>query len=350
MDSARQMVRGAEPVNLTRRGVGLSALALSVLRSTPLLAQVPAQGEPLPSWNDGPARRAILRLVAEVTQPGPGFVPPPERIAVFDNDGTLWVEQPLYVEAVFALERAKALAEADPALQSKPVFKALVENDRQAIAAFTDKDLIELAFATHANMTTDAFDRVAKDWFAKAHHPRFGRLYRELVYQPQLELLAYLRANGFKTFIVSGGGVDFMRAYAEGAYGIPPEQVIGSSAKTRFEMQASGPVLLKQGEIDSVDDGPGKPENIELHIGRKPLLAFGNSDGDLQMLQYTAGGSRANLELLVHHDDAEREYAYDRASRVGKLDKAWDEAVRRGWVVVSMKRDWKTIFPPAGRP
>lgn len=333
-------------MGLSRRGVGLGALALFALRAAPVLAQV----DPLASWNDGPAKQRILRFVAEVTQPGAGFVPPPERIAVFDNDGTLWVEQPMYVEAVFALERAKAMAEADPSLQAKPAFKALVEGDRQAIADFTEKELAELALASHVNMTTDAFDRVAEDWFAKARHPRFGRLYRELLYQPQLELLAYLRVNGFKTFIVSGGGVDFMRAYAEQAYGVPPEQVIGSSAKTRFEMQPSGPALLKLPEIGSIDDGPGKPENIELHIGRRPLLAFGNSDGDLQMLQYAAGGSRPHLELLVHHDDAEREYAYERDSKVGKLDKAWDEAVRRGWVVVSMKRDWKTIFPPAGRP
>ena len=331
-------------MELSRRHLG--ALGLATLAT--LAARVPADAaadDPLPSWNDGPVKQAILGFVARTTTPGPGFVPATERIATFDNDGTLWCEQPIYVEAAFALERARELAKADPALAARPAFKTVVAGDPAAIGALTEKELVELVLATHTNLTDEAFIATVKAWLATARHPRFGRPYTELVYQPQLELLAFLRANGFKTFIVSGGGVDFMRAFAEAAYGVPPEQVIGSSGKTSFQLDGETASLFKLPEIGSVDDGPGKPQNIGLVIGRRPVVAVGNSDGDLPMLQYATGGARPALALLVHHDDAAREYAYDRASKIGTLDKAWDEATRRGWPLISMRRDWKQIFP-----
>jgi phosphoserine phosphatase len=326
----------------TRRLVCTAAVAM-VLALLPGLAF--AQ-DALRSWNDGTAKRAIVTFVTRVTQPGPDFVPSDERVAVFDNDGTLWTEQPMYFEGLFAFDQIKAMAATNPSLREKPPFKAILDGDQKAMAAFTDQDIVTLIAATHSGMTTEVFDATVRAWFASAVHPRFKRPYSSLIYQPQLELLAYLRANGFKTFIVSGGGVEFMRAFAEGAYGIPPEQVIGSSGKTRFEIDNGRAELIKLPDIGSIDDGEAKASNIDLHIGRRPILAFGNSDGDLPMLQYTAGGTRPNLELLVHHDDAAREYAYDRASKVGTLNKAWDEAINRGWVVVSMKDDWKTVFPP----
>lgn len=301
---------------------------------------------PLPSWNDGPARAALLDFVARVTdESGPEYVPPPERIATFDNDGTLWCEQPVYVQAVFALDRARVMAAENPALAEQPAFRAILTNDRDAMARFGESELGELVAATHAGMTPEAFVEIARDWLATAEHPRFHRLYTDCIYQPQLELLAYLRAHGFKTFIVTGGGIDFVRAYGDPAYGIPPQQVVGSSTKTRFEADGDEARLVKLPEVNSIDDKDGKPININLHIGRRPILAFGNSDGDLAMLQYTAAGPGPRLMLLVHHDDADREYAYDRNSPVGRLDLAWDEADRRGWTVVSMKRDWKVIFP-----
>ena len=328
-----------------RRSVG--PLWAAVVYSLALLVTGPARAaDPLPSWNDGPAKKAILDFVAKVTtEGGPDFVPPPERIATFDNDGTLWCEQPVYVQGFFVLDRVKELAARDPGLTDKPPLRAILEGDRDAMARWGEHELGELVAATHAGMTPEQFITVARQWLDTAKHPRFGRLYKECVYQPQLELLAYLRANGFKTFIVSGGGIDFIRAYAEGTYGVPPEQVVGSSNKTRFELRDGRAALIKLPELNSIDNGPGKPININLHIGRRPLLAFGNSDGDLQMLQYTAAGARPRLMLLVHHDDARREYAYDRDSKVGRLDKALDEARRRHWLVVSMKDDWKVIFP-----
>ena len=276
--------------------------------------------DPLPSWNDSPAKRAIEAFVHEVTTPGPRFTPPAARVAVFDNDGTLWAEQPVYFEVAFALDRAKAMAAKDPALLQKPAFEAAASGDPKALAALGQKDVVELMVATHSGMTTDQFAAAAKAWFASAVHPQRHRPYASLVYQPQLELLAYLRANGFSNWIVSGGGVDFMRAFAEAAYGVPPERTIGSNGLTRFEMRGGTPVLVKLPKIGSVDDGPGKPQNIELHIGRRPILAFGNSDGDQQMLEWTAAQAAPNLELLVRHDDAEREWAYDRQSKVGTLD------------------------------
>jgi phosphoglycolate phosphatase-like HAD superfamily hydrolase len=315
------------------------------------LAAVPAapaadEAVSLPSWSDGTAKQAILRFVREVTdQGGSNYVRPAERIAVFDNDGTLWCEQPFYFQGLFVLDRVKALAPKHPEWKEKNPFKAILAGKREALSKSTEHDIAGLLAAAHAGITTDEYAKVAREWLDSARHPRFGRLYKECIYQPQLELLAYLRANGFKTFLVSGGGVDFLRVFAEEVYGIPPEQVVGSSAKTKFEMRAGQPVLVKLPEISNIDDKEGKPVNIHLHIGRRPLLAFGNSDGDLQMLQYTDTGSRPRLMLLLHHDDAEREYAYDRKSHVGRLDKALDETAKRKWTLVSMKNDWKVIFP-----
>ncbi len=301
----------------------------------------------LPSWNDGPARSAILDFVAAVTAEGSAdFVPEPERIATFDNDGTLWVEQPMYVQGVFAFDRLKALAPQHPEWQAEQPFKAALEGDRATLADAGERGLLALVMATHAGMTTDQFAAEVTDWLATAEHPRFQRPYTRLVYQPMVELLDYLRANGFKTFIVSGGGVDFMRPWADGAYGIPPEQVVGSSIKSGFEIEDGKPALKKLPELEFVDDGPGKPEGIHRFIGRRPIAAFGNSDGDLQMLQWTTiGVPGRRFGLIVHHDDAEREYAYDRDSHVGRLDKALDAAPAAGWTVVSMKNDWQQIFP-----
>jgi hypothetical protein len=305
-----------------------------------------AVADPLPSWNEGQAKRAIVDFVQRVTTGGGAdFVSVPERIAVFDNDGTLWIEQPMYVQLAFALDRVKALAPKRPDWKDKQPFKAALEGDLKTIAAGGEHALLELVMATHAGMTTDEFAQVVKDWLVTAKHPLFNRTYTDLVYQPMLELLAYLRANGFKTCIVSGGGIEFMRPWTEKVYGIPPEQVIGSSIKTRFELNDGKPVLVRLPEINFIDDKAGKPVGIHMHIGRKPIAAFGNSDGDLQMLQWTTAGSGARFGLVVRHTDAEREYVYDRQSSIGRLDKALDEAERRGWTVVDMMRDWKVIFP-----
>jgi phosphoserine phosphatase len=300
----------------------------------------------LPSWSDSGARRAIIGFVDRVTTRGsPDYVAPAERIAVFDNDGTLWSEQPMYVQLAFALDRVKALAPQHPEWQEKQPFKAALEGDVKALAESGEHGLLELVMATHAGNTPEEFTAVVKDWLATARHPRFGRPYTELVYQPMLELLAYLRANGFKTFIVSGGGVEFMRPWAEQVYGVPPEQVIGSSIKTRYEVRDGKPVLARLPELNFIDDKAGKPVGIHQHIGQRPIAAFGNSDGDFQMLEWTTAGGGARLGLIVHHDDAEREYAYDRQSHVGRLDKGLDQAPQRGWVVVSMKNDWIRMFP-----
>ena len=306
-----------------------------------------ATAQPLASWNDGATRAAIVRFVQEAATAGsPGFVAPAERIAVFDNDGTLWIEQPIYVQFIFALDRVTALAPRHPEWKTTPPFNAILAGDIKAFAASGTKGLMQVMAATHAGMTTDEFSRTAGDWLASARDPRFKRLYTELVYQPMLELLAYLRAAGFKTFIVSGGGVEFLRVFAEPVYGIPPEQVIGSTGQLAFRMGKDGqPVLVRLAAVDLVDDKAGKPVGIQRFIGRRPVFAFGNSDGDLQMLQWTAAGSGPRFMGLVHHTDAEREYAYDRRSRVGQLDKALDEAIARNWTVVDMQRDWKQVFP-----
>jgi phosphoglycolate phosphatase-like HAD superfamily hydrolase len=293
-------------------------------------------------------KQAIIDFVGRVTaQGGANFVPVPERIAVFDNDGTLWTEQPFYFQLAFAFDQIKLMAPRHPEWKTTQPFKALLDKDIKALAAAGEKGLLEIVAVTHTGMTTDEFSKSVLDWTATARHPRFNRPYTELVFQPMLELLAYLRENGFKTFVVSGGGVEFMRPWMEKVYGIPPEQVVGSSGVVKFQMGADGkPSLLKTAKIEFVDDGPGKPVGINRFIGRRPIFAFGNSDGDLQMLQWTTAGSGARFAGIVHHTDADREYAYDRQSKIGKLDKALDEATAKGWTVVDMKRDWKAVFPP----
>jgi len=301
--------------------------------------------EPLPSWNDDAAKKSILQFVEKVTKEGaPDFVPAAERIAVFDNDGTLWCEKPMYVQLRFTLDRIKALASQRPEWKRKQAFRKLLATPKEEKVAVTEHELLEIIEAAHSGITTEEFDKIVKDWLATAKHPRSGKLYSEMVYQPMLELLAYLRANGFKTFIVSGGGVEFMRAFAERTYGVPPEQVLGSQGKLKYEVRNGKPVLVKLPEVQFVDDKEGKPIGIQTFIGRRPVMAFGNSDGDLQMLQWTVAGSGPRFALLVHHDDAQREWAYDRASKIGKLDKAWDEAKAKGWTVVSMKEDWARVF------
>lgn len=306
-----------------------------------------AQSDPLPSWNDGKAKQAILDFVGKVTREGgPDFVKPAERIATFDNDGTLWAEQPAYFQLLFAFDEIKRQVAEKPGLKSKEPYRSVLARDLKGLTADGNKGLLQVMALTHSGMTTEAFEASVANWLSSARHPTKQRLYTEMVYQPQLELLAYLRANGFKTFIVSGGGVEFMRVFADKVYGIPPEQVVGSSGVVKFRADAAGkPQLFKEGKVEFIDDGPGKPVGINRFIGRRPILAFGNSDGDLQMLQYTAGGSGPRLALIVHHTDAEREWAYDRKSQIGKLDKALDEAAAKGWTVIDMKQDWKTVFP-----
>src|SRR5882757_3540408 len=299
--------------------------------------------EPLPSWNDTTPKRAIVAFVERVTTQGsPDFVPEAERIATFDNDGTLWAEQPLCFQLVFALDRVKALAPQHPEWKDKEPFASLLKGDLKEALAGGEAAIFQIITVTHSGMTTDEFEKIVGDWVATARHPKTGKLYIEMVYQPMLELLAYLRANGFKTFIASDGGIDFMRVFAERVYGIPPEQVVGSSGKLRFELRDGKPLLMKLPELDFNDDKTGKPVGIQMHIGRHPIAAFGNSDGDLQMLEWAKGGGGVRFALLVHHTDAEREWAYDRSSSIGKLDKALDTALAMGWTVVDMKNDWKT--------
>jgi phosphoglycolate phosphatase-like HAD superfamily hydrolase len=305
-----------------------------------------AAEDPLPSWNEGAVKQSVLAFIEKVAKEGGSeFVAQAERIAVFDNDGTLWAEQPVYFQVQFALDRVKALAPKHPEWKEKQPFKALLEGDKQAFAAGGMSALLEVVAVSHTGITTEEFEGIVKDWLASARHPRFQRPYNEIVYQPMLELLIYLRANGFKTFIVSGGGVEFMRAWVEKVYGIPPEQVVGSMGKQKFEWRDGKPVIVKLAAIDFVDDKEGKPIGIQKFIGRRPIFAVGNSDGDQQMLQWTAAGGGAGFMGLVHHTDAEREWAYDRASHIGTLDKALDEANARGWTVVDMKQDWKRVFP-----
>jgi phosphoglycolate phosphatase-like HAD superfamily hydrolase len=306
-----------------------------------------AQTDGLPSWNDGPVKRSILDFIARTTtQGGPDWVPVPERIACFDNDGTLWTEQPIYVQIAFAVDRVKAMAPQHPEWRTLEPFRSVLADDRAALAALGEKGFLEIIAATHTGLTTEAFAKAVADWMATAHHPRFKRPYTDLVYQPMLELLALLRAHQFKTFIVSGGGIEFMRPWTERVYGIPPEQVVGSSGVTRYQLRPDGsPELVKEPKVMFIDDGPGKPEGINQFIGRRPVFAFGNSDGDQQMLEWTAAGNGARFMGLVHHTDGVREYAYDRPSAVGQLDKAWDEALRRHWTIVDMKNDWKVIYP-----
>jgi len=302
--------------------------------------------DPLPSWADGAAKQAIVGFVSKVTRENsPGFVPVSERIATFDNDGTLWAEQPMYFQLLFALDRLKVLAPQHPEWSSQEPFASLLKGDVKGALAGGDRAILEIVMASHAGMTTDEFTAIVKDWIATARHPLTRLPYTEMVYQPMLEVLAYLRANGFKTFIVSGGGVEFMRPWTQAVYGIPPEQVVGSSIKTEFQMRDGKPVLVRLPQVNFIDDKTGKPVGINQYIGRRPIIAFGNSDGDLQMLQWTTAAAGPRLGVLVHHTDARREWAYDRKSSVGQLDKALDEASVQGWTVVDMKQDWKVIYP-----
>ena len=331
------------PTSFPRLGYAY-VLALCLLLLTGGCATV--QTDPLSAWNDGKVKQDIVSFVAKVTTQGsPDYVPVPERIATFDNDGTLWIEQPMYTQLVFALDRVKALAPQHPEWKDKEPFASLLKGDVKGALAGGEKAIVEIVMATHAGMTTAEYEAIVREWIATAKEPRFGQPYTSMVYQPMLELVAYLRANGFKTYIVSGGGVEFMRPWTEKVYGIPPEQVVGSSIKTKFELRDGKPVLMRLPELSFIDDGAGKPVGINEHIGRRPIFAFGNSDGDLQMLQWTAAGGGARFMGLVHHTDAVREWAYDRQSSVGKLDKALDEAQAKGWTVVDMKQDWKVIFP-----
>jgi len=302
--------------------------------------------DPLPSWQDGATKNSIVDFVGKVTRPeSPDFVPQPERIAVFDNDGTLWSEQPMYFQLSFAIDLVKALAPQHPEWKTKEPFASILKGDMKAALAGGEHAALEIVVATHAGNTTTEFEKLVKDWIATAKHPTTHRLYTEMVYQPMLELLAYLRASGFKTFIVSGGGIEFMRPWADAVYGIPPEQVIGSSIKTKFEMRDGKPVLARLPEINFINDKEGKPVAINEFIGRRPIAAFGNSDGDLQMLQWTTAGDGSRFALYVHHTDGAREWAYDRKSSIGKLNKGLDEAQAKGWTVVDMKKDWKVIYP-----
>jgi phosphoserine phosphatase len=347
------MVGKASVMKVIKQVPGINRRVMLSLATLPLLptalcstSAVAQTRDPLTSWNDGAAKSSILDFVARVTtQGGLDFVPVEQRIATFDNDGTLWVEQPMYIQLAFALDRVKDMAPMHPEWKTKQPFAAVLDGDMKALAASGEKGLVEIIAATHAGMTTAEFEKITSDWLATARDHRFKRPYTELVYQPMLELLAYLRANGFKTFIVSGGGIEFMRPWTQRIYGVPPEQVVGSSIKTRFEMKDGAPTLFRLPEVNFIDDKTGKPIGINEHIGRRPIAAFGNSDGDLEMLQWTtlsAGGPR--FGLIVHHTDAEREYAYDRHSHFGKLDTALDAAAVNRWTVVDMKKDWKRIF------
>jgi hypothetical protein len=329
---------------MLRRGLIFGAVASTLLLVASAAAV--AQTDPLPSWNEGAVKKSITDFVAKVTtQGGADFVPVDQRMATFDNDGTLWCEQPFYFQFAFAIDRVKALAPKHPEWKTQQPFQALLAGDTKTVVASGEKSLLAIIAATHAGMTVEDFHKTVLDWTATARHPKFNKPYTDLVYQPMLELMAYLRANNFKTFIVSGGGIEFMRPWTEKVYGIPPEQVVGSSGVVKFQIGADGkPVLMKEAKVEFIDDGPGKPVGINRFIGRRPIFAFGNSDGDLQMLQYTAGGAGTRFMGIVHHTDAAREYAYDRQSHIGKLDKALDEGTKRGWTIVDMKRDWKKIF------
>jgi phosphoglycolate phosphatase-like HAD superfamily hydrolase len=323
--------------------LALLALSLAFL-AFPKNAQA---DDPLPSWSDGGAKQSIVDFVGKVTKSGsPDFLPQEERIATFDNDGTLWCEQPLYFQLLFALDRVKALAPQHPEWKTKEPFASLLKGDLKAALAGGERTMLEIIIVTHAGMTTAEFEQIVKDWIATAKHPKFTRPYTECVYQPMIELLAYLRANGFKTFIVSGGGIEFMRPWTEKVYGIPPEQVVGSSIKTKYEWRNGKPVLMRLPEMNFIDDKTGKPVGINSHIGRRPIAAFGNSDGDQQMLEWTQAGSGARLMMLVHHDDAVREFAYGAESKIGTFsDALMAEASKNAWTVISMKDDWKVIFP-----
>src|SRR5271165_1091505 len=333
----------------TRKQNYLAAAFIAAVAFTTAIARA---ADPLPSWNDGPAKQSIITFVEKVTTPGsPDFVPVPERIATFDNDGTLWCEKPLPVQLYFALDRVKTLAPSHPEWKTKEPFASILKGDLKTAAAGGEHALLELLMATHTGNTTEEFEQIVKDWIATAKNPATGKRFLDMTYQPMLEVLAYLRANGFKNFVVSGGGIEFMRPWMEQAYDIPPEQVIGSSVKTKFEMRDGVPVIVRLAELNFNDDKGGKPVGINQHIGRRPIAAFGNSNGDQQMLEYTQGGSGARFELLVLHDDGAREFAYGPARglpdvKLGYFTPALEEHAKKdGWTIVSMKDDWKTVFP-----
>jgi phosphoserine phosphatase len=322
----------------------LAALAAILIVSTAASAET----DPLPSWNDGPTKEVIVGFVEKVTEEGgKDFVPPEDRIATFDNDGNLWAEKPVYFQLLFAIDRVKALAPEHPEWKDKQPFKAAIEGDMKTLAASGVKGIAELVMASHAGMSPDEFQKIVSEWLATAEHPRFKRKYTDLVYQPMLELLSYLRDNGFTTYIVSGGGIEFVRNFSQDKYGIPPAQVVGSSIKTKYELVDGKPTLMRLAEINFIDDKEGKPVGINQHIGARPIFASGNSDGDYQMLEWTTAGDGPRLGLILHHTDAKREYAYDRDSSVGRLDKALDDAAGKGWVVIDMKNDWNQVFPSA---
>lgn len=302
--------------------------------------------DPLPSWNDGVTKTAIMSFVSDATnEQSPNFIPLADRITTFDNDGNLWAEQPMYFQLFFVIDRVKALASEHPEWATEQPFKAVLEDDMEALMASGERGLLQLVMVSHAGVTTDEFETIVSDWLATARHPKYDKPFNQLIYQPMLELLQYLRANDFKTFIVSGGGVEFMRVWVEEAYGIPKDQVVGSSIKTEFDYNDGSPVIRRLPEIDFIDDKAGKPVGISKFIGRRPVLASGNSDGDLEMIQYVTGGDGPRLGLYLHHTDAEREYAYDRESHIGKLDKGLDEAAANSWTVIDMAKDWKVVFP-----
>ena len=323
----------------------ISRLNSLILGALALSCAIAHAGDPLPSWNDTASKQAITAFVTKVTSEGPDFVPPAERIAVFDNDGTLWAEQPFYFQAFYIFDRIKALAPQHPEWATEEPFASVLRGDLKGALAGGEHGLLAMAAATHAGLTSEEFSAAVNEWLATAKHPVTGKAYTDMVYQPMLELLDYLRANGFKTFIVSGGGIDFMRPWTERVYGIPPEQVVGTSLKAAYEVRDGKAVIVKLPELNFIDDKAGKPVGIHQHIGRRPIFAAGNSDGDFQMLEWTTSGTGPHFGLLIHHDDAQREYAYDRESHIGRLDRALSEAPARGWSVVSMKADWKRVYP-----
>ena len=336
-----------EKIPTIRSRMASIAVAIAAVLALATVSPAPARTGtvPLTSWNDGATKQKIVSFVEKVSDPSSkDFVPPAQRIAVFDNDGTLWGEQPMYVQLAFALDRVKALAPDHPEWKDQEPFASLLKGDVQSALAGGEHAIAEIIMTTHAGMTTDAFEAIVRDWIATARHPKTGRLYTEMVYQPMVELLTYLRANGFRTFIVSGGGVEFMRPWTERVYGIPPEQVVGSSIRTRYEVRDGQPVIARLPEIDFIDDKAGKPVGIHRFIGRRPVLAFGNSDGDFEMLEWTSSGTGPRFALILHHDDRVREWAYDRESDIGRLARGLDEAQKRGWNIVSMKEDWKRIY------
>lgn len=336
-----------DAAGMARRVSGMARAAWLLAAMLAWTGAAWAAQDPLPSWNDGQAKQQIQDFVKKATTTGAsGFVPPEQRIAVFDNDGTLWAEQPIYFQFFFVIDQLKAQSPKHPEWKTTEPFKSALAGDFKGVAATGEKGIAQLMAATHAGMTTDEFARSVNQWVSTARHPKTQRVFTEMIYQPMVELLHYLRDNGFKTYIVSGGGQDFMRAWAWATYGVPPEQVIGSQGGLKFELRDGKPVLLKEAKVALLDDGPGKPVGIQRALGVKPVFAFGNSDGDQQMLEWTASGSGARFAGLVHHTDAQREWAYDRQSPVGKLDKALDEAAAKGWTVVDMAKDWKVVFPP----